>query len=224
MPSTIALLPSPLLGPVVWDPVAELLREQDRPAVVADLPIAITTPQEVLDAFASGLPGEDLVLVPHSNAGLYVPALAERVRTVATVFVDAALPGPGSTTALAPPGFLEFLTGRADDDGRLPPWVEWWEEADLDGVFPDAGWRHRVETVCPRLPLAYFANTIPVPAGWSERPSAYLGFGDTYEEEQSRARMLGWPVRAMDGGHLHMLHAPEAVVDGILGLLRRLAV
>jgi hypothetical protein len=224
VPSTIALLPSPLLGPVVWEPVAELLREQGRPTVVADLPGAVTTPQDVLEAFASGLPDEDLVLVPHSNAGLYVPALTQRVRTVAAVFVDAALPGPGSTTALAPPGFLEFLAGLADDDGRLPPWVEWWKEADLDGVFPDAGWRRRVGTVCLRLPLGYFSSTIPVPAGWSDRPSAYLGFGDTYEEEQSRARQLGWPVRSMDGGHLHMLHAPEAVVDGIVELLGRLAV
>lgn len=224
MPSTIALLPSPLLGPVVWEPVAEVLRAQGRPAVVVGLPDEISTPQDVLGAFASGLSGDDVVLVPHSNAGLFVPALADLVRPVATVFVDAALPGPGAATALAPPRFLEFLTGLSDDGGRLPPWVEWWDEADLRGLFPDAAWRQRVEAAGRRLTLAYFASTIRVPVGWDERPSAYLAFGDTYADEQARARHKGWPTEVIDGAHLHMLHAPEAVVDAIVALVGRLGV
>ena len=222
MPFTIALLPSPLLGPVVWEPVAGLLREQGWPTHVADLPVELGTPHDVLDSFATGLPGEDLVLVPHSNAGLFMPALAELVGPMATVFVDAALPGSAASTALAPPRFLEFLTGLADDTGSLPPWAEWWDEDDLRGLFPDPAWRQRVQAVGRRLPLTYFSSTVRVPAGWADRPSAYLGFGDTYAEEQAQARDAGWPVEVIKGGHLHMLHAPEAVVDGILGLLGRL--
>jgi hypothetical protein len=221
---TIALLPSPLLGPVVWEPVAAVLREQRWSTFVADLPSEIITSQDVLDAVGSQLPRKDLVLVPHSNIGLFVPALAELVRPVATVFVDAALPGPGAATTLAPPRFLEFLTGLADHQGRLPPWVEWWEDEELHGLFPDAAWRRRVEAAGRRLPLTYFTSTVRVPAGWADHPCAYLGFAGTYADEQSQARNRGWPVQVIDGGHLHMLHAPEAVVDGIVELLGRLGV
>src|SRR3954449_4687979 len=116
----LLLVPSPLLGPAAWAPVAELL---DALVVGVD---------EVVEA-AAGL--GDVVLVPHSNAGLYAPMLAERVGACATVYVDAALAGDGPDAPLAPPRFLDFLTGLVDDDGLLPPWTQWWEEAEVDALF-----------------------------------------------------------------------------------------
>lgn len=226
MPATLVLLPSPLLGPVAWAPVAEALAEGGWTVVVADLPSRFSEPGDVLDAFVQSLPlCNDLVLVPHSNAGLYAASMAGSGRHVATVFVDAALPPAGaSTTRLAPPELLDFLAGLVDADGRLPPWTRWWDDAEVDQLFPDAAWRRHVEASAPRLPLTYFESSLPVAAGWATSACAYLAFGATYAEELARARQHGWPVDVIGGGHLHMLHEPVLVAGGILRLLDRLGV
>src|SRR5262245_30080162 len=108
-PTTLALLPSPLLGPSVWAPVADCLRQRGWPVAVAPGPSAPRSAQNVLDAFLASLPGDRaLVLVPHSNAGLYVPALSRRRTVVGTVFVDAALPPERGDAAPAPAALYEF--------------------------------------------------------------------------------------------------------------------
>lgn len=202
---TYLLVPSPLLGPAAWAPVAEILE-----ARVVEV-----------DAVAEAAAGRsDVVLVVHSNAGLYAPSLAARIGAQATVYVDAALAGDGPDTALAPPRFLEFLTGLADDDGLLPPWTQWWEEG-IDDLFPDAATRAAVEAEQPRLPLSYFTSRVPVPAGWADRPSAYLAFGDTYAEEIAFAHAHGWPVTGIPGRHLHQLIAPAEVAAAITELAAR---
>ena len=200
----VVLLHSPLVGPATWQPVASLLAAAGHHVVVAD-PRRIEVEGPV-------------VLVPHSNAGLYVPMLAERLDLVATVYVDAALAEEGADTALAPPALVDHLRTLMDPDGMLPPWSRWWAAEDLVGLFPDDATRAAVEREQPRLPLAYFTRRLPVPAGWSDRPSAYLAFGDTYADEIIRARTLGWPVEVMAGRHLHQLHEPAAVADAILRL------
>ncbi|QWF22918.1 hypothetical protein KM427_04040 [Nocardioides sp. LMS-CY] len=217
----LLLLPSPLLGPASWAPVARLLG-----APVAD-PAGATRPEQVLAAYERAAEGlDDLVLVPHSNAGLYAPLLAERLGAVATVYVDAALPGSGDSgdsVALAPPAFLEFVSGLVRDDRLLPPWTRWWDAADVDGLFPDAATRAAVEAEQPRLPLTYFTPRLPVPSGWAERPSAYLAFGDTYADEIAAATGRGWPVAAIPGRHLHQLVAPGEVAATIAALVERAA-
>lgn len=244
MTGTVVLLPSPLLGPVAWEPVREVLQATGRHVVVADVPGRPRGAEDVLAGFGPAIPPTgDVVLVPHSNAGLYAPALAGQVRAgqvrpgrahtrqghgpgaraVATVYVDAALPSSTPSTPLAPAGLLDHLADLADDDGWLPPWTAWWDEADVDRLFPSTVWRRRVEAAQPRLPLAYFGSRVAVPADWATRPSAYLSFGDTYQAELTEARRLGWPVEVLDGGHLHMLHDPEAVTGAVLGLLAQLA-
>jgi pimeloyl-ACP methyl ester carboxylesterase len=199
------LVPSPLLGPAAWAPVAELL----------DARVA-----GVDDAVAAAADLDEVVLVVHSNAGLYAPLLASQTAARATVYVDAALPGDGPDTALAPPRFLEFLEGLADADGLLPPWTQWWDEG-VDALFPDAETRAAVEAEQPRLPLSYFTSRVAVPAGWAERPSAYLAFGDTYADEIAFAHTHGWPVTGIPGRHLHQLLAPREVAATITDLAAR---
>ena len=164
------LLPSPLLGPATWVPVAELLGVR------------------------------------------------------ATVYVDAALPGDGPDTALAPPRFLEFLETLAGDDGVLPPWTQWWADDEVRDLFPDAATRAAVEAEQARLPLSYFTARIEVPAGWADRPSAYLAFGDTYAEEIALARAHDWPVTVLPGRHLHQLVAPAEVAAAVADLVSRVVV
>jgi hypothetical protein len=168
--------------------------------------------------FEAGLPDGELVLVPHSNAGLYVPALAEGRDVTAIVFVDAALPsGDGGTTPVAPVGLVDFLRTLADDHGMLPPWTRWWDEPSLDALFPDDETRQRVQAEERSLPLSYFTGAVPTPP-WDHLRCAYLAFGDTYRDEVAQARSADWPVEVVDGGHLEMLHCPERVARRVVAL------
>lgn len=202
---SFVLVPSPLLGPESWQPVARALRDAGEQAEVV--------PVEDL------IGGPDVVVVPHSNAGYYAASIPAR----ATVYVDAALPlEDGPDVALAPPDFYAFLTGLVDPDGLLPPWTQWWDE-DLGDLFPDQETRARVEAGQPRLPLTYFERRIPVTLGWSSRPSGYLAFGTTYAEEVAFARAAGWPVTEIDGAHLHQLVDPDGVAAAIVALADRVS-
>lgn len=239
----LVLLPSPLLGRAIWEPVAGELADRGWPVsaiaatgsaagpagsaegpstVRAEVP-APQTPDDVLDAFLNAVPADrDVVLVSHSNAGLYVPALVRHRRVAASVFVDAALPPLQGETPLAPAALYDLLVGKADDDGVLPVWTLWWDEADVAALFPSDEVWERVEREQARLPLSYFSSTLPVPEGWSGGlPAAYLAFGDTYAEERDQAAGRGWPTSTLPGRHLHMLVDPPQVADEIDGLLRQ---
>lgn len=214
----LLLVPSPLLGPATWASVATWLRDQGHDCAVAAPAPERRTPGEVLAAVLVAAGDDPVVLVPHSNAGLYAPHLVDLLDVRATVYVDAALPLDTSagTTALAPRPFLDFLSGLVDADGMLPPWTQWWDG--VDHLFPDAAVRERVEAEQPRLPLAYFTERLPVPVDWAQRPSAYLAFGDTYAAETDFATTRGWPVATMPGDHLHPLHSPVVVATEVLRL------
>jgi hypothetical protein len=216
--TSLLLLPSPLVGTATWAPVAATLRGAGHDVVVAH-PDSPLRPAAALERYVAAAPDGPVVLVPHSNAGLYVPALAERLDVAATVFVDAALAGAGPDTAMAPQAMLEMLRGLTDPDGMLPPWSRWWPADSLEGLFPDDATRTAVEQQQPRLPLSYFTARLPVPAGWADRPAAYLAFGDTYADEVAFARQRGWPVQVLPGRHLHLLHDPDAVATAILDVL-----
>ena len=212
----LLLLPSPLLGPASWQPVARVLG-----APVADTAGA-TTAADVLAAYERAATGlRRPVLVPHSNAGLYAPLVAERVGAAATVYVDAALPDAEPRSGLARTAFLDRLRSLADADGLLPPWTQWWPEG-VDELFPDTATRAEVEAGQPRLPLSYFAGAVEVPAGWSRRPSAYLAFGETYAEEIAVALRRDWPVTTLPGRHLHQLVEPAEVAASIVALAERI--
>jgi len=216
-------LPSPLLGPAVWQPVVEVLTLRGWQVKTAGhASVAPVNSSDVLRELLGAVPlDRDVVLVAHSNAGLYVPALVQQRTVVASVFVDAGLPG-AARVPLAPPGLVDVLRPLADSSGLLPAWTNWWAESDLEGLFPSALTRARVEVEQRRLPLTYFQETLPVLVGWDERPGAYLAFGDTYAAEREAARARGWPVTTMPGDHLHMLIAPEQVasaVEELLGLV-----
>ncbi|MBA3311217.1 MAG: hypothetical protein H0U28_14400 [Nocardioidaceae bacterium] len=226
MAGALALLPSPLLGPAVWGPVAAELRRTGWSVVECSAAVAAPqTWQDVLRRFIADLPAErDLVLIPHSNAGLYVPALTRERHVVASLFVDAGLPLAEGSTPLAPAAFYDFLATRADEGAVLPPWTQWWEDADIDGLVPSRAAREGVEKEQHRLPLAYFRDSLPVPGGWDEKPCGYLAFGDTYADERQQAEDRGWPVRTLAGRHLHTLVKPREVAAAIAEMLPPLGV
>jgi len=212
-----------LLGPAVWLPVAECLERDGWPVVVPPSPGVVSGPADVVERLLAHLPvDEPLVLVPHSNAGLYVAAIAAVRDVRGVVFVDAGLPSPDTVTATAPPAFREFLAGLADPAGVLPVWTSWWDGEDLSELFPDAVTRAAVEAEQVRLPLAYFEDSVASPTGWADLPCAYLAFGDAYAEERADAEARGWPTATLPGEHLHPLVDPDGVAEALVGLLGRL--
>lgn len=221
MTPEIVLLPSPLLGPAVWEPVAERLRERGQTVSVARLPSTVSSPAEVLAGFVAAVPDRrPVTLVPHSNAGLYVAELARQRRVTGIVFVDAAFPSRSAMTPVAPGYLVEHLLDLADERGVVPEWSRWWDEADVAALFPDPETRRRVEAEQRRLPIGYFTGWVPTPAGWDATHPAYLAFGETYRDEVEAARERGWPTLVTTGGHLQMLTDPDGVAALLTELLR----
>lgn len=216
----MVFLPSPLLGPSVWRPVARILADRGWHTAICTVPKPVLKTGDVIDAFLAALPaGRDVVLVPHSNAGVYVPELVVQRPVVAAVFVDAILPPSSGRIPLAPSAFLDVLREKAEDDGLLPPWTSWWDEADAAALFPNAESRARVEQDQQRLPLSYFTEARDITQGWDKLPGAYLAFGDTYAADRDAAAQRGWAVRTLPAGHLRQLQDPDQVADMFHALL-----
>ena len=212
------VLPSPFLGPSAYTPLADALRAgRDDAAVAAcdGTPVA----HELVDAWsAMASAADEVVLVPHSNAGHLAPLVSDRCGGLPIVFMDAALPASSGSSPLVPAGLRSHLVDLAGPDGRLPAWTRWWPRDDLDEVLP-GDWFDRIDAVAPRVPLAYADEVVEVPDGWEHGRHAYLAFGETYAEELARVRELGWPHRVVAGQHLQCLVAPEQTAAGIRGLL-----
>jgi hypothetical protein len=184
-------------------------------------------------------PGAPIVLVGHSNARLFLPAIAEPLapRGVSVIFADASIPPiagadgkdsadtadpPAATKApLVPEAFLDQLRAMAVD-GILPRWGNWWPDDITATLYPDTATRERVAAEEPELPIAFYEESVFVPAGWSRRPCAYLRFSDAYEAEADKARRLHWPTLHVAGEHLHMLVDPTGVANGICDLAEKL--
>lgn len=215
----LVILPSPLLGPATYEPLAAALTARATTTTVAELPDGDFSPSQVLTCFRSQVADQGAtVVLAHSNAGYYAPTVAFEAG-LPTIFMDAALPGEGETeTLLAPAAFAEFIGSLPLRDGLLPPWPLWWDRADLAPLFPSDDWLDLVIREAPRLAPAYFTTPVPVPPGWEPRPAAYLAFGDTYAAELAFARRAGWVARQEGGHHLRHLTEPEHVAQVVVEL------
>ncbi len=232
MQPAFVLVHSPSVGPLTWAPVAARLRARGHESVVPSLldvgeagPPFWPRVVEDVNAGMSQLPKDNpVLLVAHSNAGLFVPLLVTHAALPVRgcVFVDAALPALAGSTPVAPAELLDFLRGKVND-GRLPPWTEWWDEEDIAPMFPDPQSRAAVTAEQPRLLLAYYEQLVPVPVGWDDDlPCGYLVFGPPYDEAAADARRRGWLVEQLPGQHLHQIVDPDATADRLISMARRL--
>ena len=125
---------SPSVGPLTWGPVADALAVRQHESVIpslldvadADLPFWPRVVNAVNAAMSRLDQGQFVLLVAHSNAGLFMPLLVTHaVRPLrCCLFVFAALPARARQTPAAPTELLDFLRGKVTD-GRLPPCTEW---------------------------------------------------------------------------------------------------
>jgi len=116
---------------------------------------------------------------------------------------------------------LNFLRTKATD-GRLLLWTEWWEE-DVAPMFPAPQTRAAVTAEQPRLPLTYYEQAVPAPAGWDDQPCGYLLFGPPYDEMAADARGRGWLVEELPGQHLHQIVDPDGIAERLITMTQRLA-
>lgn len=242
MTTTFLLVHSPAVGPSTWAPVAAALERRGHAAVVPDLTgvtaggppywprvveavrAAAQTPHDTQPGIPAGTrPARPVVLVVHSNAGLFAPVVKEGLgdRVVACVFAEARLPPRAGLVPAAEEDFLPFLRDLAGQSGLLPRWTDWWSEADVAALLPDPAVRAAVVAEQPRLPLTYYTQPVPVPAGWDDVRCSFLWYGPPYEEVAREAGRRGWPVRRVPGAHLHQVVDPEAVAEALLILSRR---
>lgn len=240
------LVHSPSVGPRTWSAVADYLRDAGYPVVVPSLlgvgnggppfwPRVAAEVSAQVDAASDQNSGagerhggvtepEQIVLVAHSNAGVFVPVIHRALaRTAActaacTVLVDATMPALGDATPMAPQELLPFLHGLAGPDGLLPRWTDWWDEPDVAAMFPDRTVRAEITAEQPQLPLAYFQEQVPVPPGWDDHRCGYLEFGPPYDTQAREARRRGWTVRSLPGQHLHQVVDPEGVARILLDI------
>lgn len=215
------LVHSASVGPLLWAAVAGELRarghEVQVPSMLGFADAGPPYTRAYLNRAAASLNSPSLdvpvLLVGHSNAGLFLPAIAQVLapRSVTLIYADASIPPiDGPDAPMAPDAFLDDLRGMAVD-GILPRWGDWWPDDVTAGLYPDPATRRRVAAEEPRLPVSFFEERVTVPKGWARRPCGYLRFSEGYESEAATATRLGWPVRRLTGEHLHMLIDPAGV-------------
>ena len=227
MDPAFVLVHSLLLGPSTWAPVAARLTASGAVTVVPSLldvadaepPFWPRVADTVNDAVSQLPPEQPVFLVAHSNAGLYVPVIVQAAqRPIAgCLFVDAGLPSRSGSTPAASPERLAFLRVKAIE-GRLPQWTTWWDEDDVALLFPDPQTRSMVSAEQPRLPLSYYEQQIPVPAGWDDRPCGFLLFCPPYDRMAQESRERGWDVDRVPGHHLHQLVDPDTVTARLVAM------
>ena len=218
----LVLMASALLGPAAWGPVESELLSRGWDVVIAPPADEVDprTPAEAALAYATATPADrPVILIPHSNAGNFVPTLIEIRNVLRVVFVDATIPVASGSQSLAPANLLKTLEPLTDDDGLLPPWTEWFDERQIAALFPSRAMRFHIEAQQPQLPLKFLRSELQIDAGWDRTPASYLAFGGTYADETARARALSWPVTRLEGRHLHMIVDPVGVTDAILDLI-----
>ncbi len=216
---TFVLVASPLVGPACWRWVAEVLTARGHTVVVPELaPADAPAPTWAahVERIAAQVPEDEVVLVAHSAAGRLVPLVADhRSGPTTCVFVDAQLP-------------VDVLPEAADDwfhahvraiavDGVLPPWSEWWGPDAWAGLVPDPDRRAALTDALPRVTVTSVLETPPAP----ERrvtAGAYLRLSPVFDPQADAARARGWPVRELDGGHIHMAVAEADVAAAIVEL------
>ncbi|MEZ0115253.1 pimeloyl-ACP methyl ester carboxylesterase [Catenulispora sp. EB89] len=224
----LILVHSPLVGPATWQPVARLLRDR-YDVLVPSLHGIATGPgpyaRRIAREVARNAHFDEIVLVGHSGAGAYLPAIVDAVdgRVTGIAFVDAQLPRPGlSDFDASPPDFREALTAMADD-GMLPPWNQWFAPELMTELIPHTEQRKAFLAELHPIALAYFQEPAPPTESWSATQCTYLQLSEGYREQADRAAALGWPTTRLDADHLAVFTGPEPVADFLSEFVETLA-
>jgi hypothetical protein len=224
---TFVLIHSPLVGPMTWQPAAEVLRDRGAevfcPVLTSPVPAETAYWRLHATQIAQSLVGvsetQSLILAAHSGAGVLLPAARQLIPqpVMGYIFIDAGIPEPNMSRL----DMFEDQAGRdafrqAAVDGLLPAW----KDEDLRDVIPDDQLRKQFVAELQPLPLAVYEEPIPVFGGWPDAPCALVRFGanPAYERSAQRAEAEGWAIVQQEGQHFHMLVDPEGVANSLIRL------
>lgn len=208
-----------------WDLVAPLLEEKGHRPITVELPK--DEPGWAIDDFAdfiaNSIPDDDdIIAVAHSASGMFLPAISERRRVHALIWLAAVLPLPGAS-------IIDQV--RAEPDMMCADWraagTRWIEPRD----WPELAARFLFHDV-PAERLAWAQTTVHpmrtdaalrTPAGnWgtAERRICVIATLDRtinplWQERAWRERTGTAPV-LVEAGHCPHVSVPEAVADIIL--------
>ncbi|MGH2447605.1 MAG: hypothetical protein ACRDFS_03250 [Chloroflexota bacterium] len=224
----IVLIPSPLNGPLVWAPVSRVLLAQGMAAHVVPLqdgrdtevPFWIRHAASAARQLSEHGLDAGALLVGHSGAGPLLPVIgAVSPHPIAGyLFVDAGLPIPGQSRLdeleETLPEVCAELRQLLTQGERYPQWTD----EEVRDVLPDEGLRRGILAELRPRGRAFFTEQFPTIESWPDAPCGYLQFSDAYEEPAGQARALGWPTRAFQAGHFHMVVDPYVVSAALLDL------
>lgn len=229
---TFVLLHSPLVGPFTWELVQQALKERNLqvivPALFDDPKSALPYWQQHAESVAKSItqipPHQKIILVAHSGAGPLLPSTRQKLThsMFAYVFIDAGIPRDGLSRLdlmkLEDAQWAEQFQQALLQGEQFPTW----SEDDLKEIILDGETRRKlVAEIRPRS-LPFFAEPIPVQAGWPDAPCIYIKFSASYEWDALQAKRAGWPVYEIDAGHFHMLVDPTAVADLLVKTVQNL--
>ncbi len=215
------LVPSPLLGPASWEPVADVMAELGQPSAIAD---PTMTKRDDLDHITPWLndilamkpPTAEVptVVVAHSAACPRTPLLVHQLlhkgwSIEAMILVDGRFPD-GRAFTVSAPHYGTMLDGMVRPDDYLPPWPRWWGSL-VEGLVVDPVARDLVFNEASPVPRSWFDQGCPVPELPPHVGRGFLSFGPGYNEACDRAHDAGWLTARLNGDHLHQVVNPGAV-------------
>ncbi len=185
-----------------------------------DLRAANDSPQHFEQRSIAAAVAATDVVIGHSGAGAFIPAVAEATGA-ALVFVDAVVPPPGPHYRPSVQ-VLHLLDTLPVVDGLLPPWHEWWSAELLAELVPDERIRRTITAEIPRLPRSFYDEALPLSTRWWTRPAAYLQLSPAYDDDRVQAERWGWPISRLEGRHLDLCVHPDLVAEHVAELVHRL--
>lgn len=229
MDPLLVLIHSPLVGPFTWSLVAKRLRQRGIETLVpvltdvedTDAPYWQQHAEAVSQALESVPEMRPLILVGHSGAGPLLPTIHQATHRPAAkyIFVDAGLPHGGKSRLDEmeenSPDFAQEFRQHLAAGGRFPEW----SDEELREVIPDDRLRGAVLAELHPRSLAFFVEPMPIVADWPDAPCGYILLSPAYQRPAEQARQKGWPYRAFDAGHFHMLVDPNAVTNALIELI-----
>lgn len=216
---------SPLVGPASLEPIANALEAAGHAALLPDLTGVVRAPRPtwMIDAALAAAEDRDVdVVIGHSGSGALLPVVAAGLAARVMVFLDAVLPTPGTSAWRPDEAMRAVLDDHVGADGRLAPWLDWWDERLVAQLLPSPDQRAAIARDCHRLPVSYYDHPVPVPSRWT--PAAYVALGGAYADELRRAADLGWPCRSLGLSHLATVTHPDEVATAVQDVLEQLGI
>ena len=225
------LIHSPLVGPLTWSLVADVLRGRGLNVLVPTLKDSPDSDKtfwkqhaESVSKTLTQIPNDiPLILVAHSGAGPLLPAIRESLPNPvrAYVFVDAGIPRDEATRLdlmkSEDPAWAQGFQVELERGERFPTW----SSDDLREVIPDDSLRRQMVAELRPRGLDFFTERIPVFDGWPDAPCVYIQFSATYEQPAAQAKQAGWQTYELKACHFHMLVDPETVADLMIEALNK---